>query len=67
MESRGYKDVQRDDTRDWNFVLGDSKGRLIDIHVVVFDDKGNGIYGPIENGKLYPVDSLTGAGVINGQ
>ncbi len=27
LEERGFKDVPRDDTRDCNFVLGDSRGR----------------------------------------
>jgi len=66
LESKGYKDVIRDDTSDWNFVLGDNKGHLVDIHVIVFDDKKNGIYGPKENGKMYPVDSLAGKGILNG-
>lgn len=63
----GYKDIPRDDTSAWNFVLGDSEGRLVDVHAVVFDDKGNGLYGPKEKGIMYPADSLKGIGVINGQ
>jgi len=66
LESKGYKDVIRDDTSDWNFVLGDGNGRLVDVHVIVFDDKGDGIYGPENNGQMYPADSLTGRGVIDG-
>ena len=34
LETRGYKDVERDDTRDCNFVLGDNSGHLIDIHLM---------------------------------
>ena len=63
----GYKDIPRDDTSAWNFVLGNSQGKLVDVRAVVFDDKGNGLYGPIEKGTMYPADSLTGIGVINGQ
>ncbi len=66
LEARGYKDVPRDDTRAWNFVLGDPSGREVDVHVIVFDDKGNGIYGPIEKGVMYPAASLTGTGTIEG-
>jgi len=66
LESRGYSNVERDDTSAWNFVLGDNSGHEIDFHVIVFDDKGNGIYGPIEKGAMYPVGSLLGIGKING-
>jgi len=64
LEDQGYKDVPRDDTSDWNFVLGDDDGRLVDVHVIVFDDQKNGIYGPVERGELYPAPSLLGTGVI---
>lgn len=64
LADRGYRDVERDDTRDWNFVLGDDEGRLVDIHAIVFDAEGNAIYGPEELGILYP--ALTGHGLIAG-
>ncbi len=60
LEERGYKDVVRDDTSDWNFVLGDGE-REVDVHTFMFDDKGNNIYG-----TAYPKQSLTGTGMING-
>ena len=61
LEARGYRDVPRDDTRECNFVLGDSLGRQIDIHSYTFDPAGNHVYG-VE----YPSDSLTGTGVVGG-
>ena len=61
LEERGYKDVARDDTSDWNFVLSDGE-REVDIHTFVFDDDGNNIYG-----TAYPKESLTGTGTINGK
>lgn len=61
LESIGFMDVPRPDTRDCNFVLSDSRGRQIDVHSFVFDENGNNIYG-IE----YPFDSLTGHGSVNG-
>lgn len=67
LRSRGYDNVPRDDTRAWNFVLGDPSGREIDIHVVVLDDGGNGIYGPPENGQHYPAEALSGSGRVGGQ
>jgi lincosamide nucleotidyltransferase A/C/D/E len=63
----GYSDVPRGDSSAWNFVLGDKQGHLIDFHVIVLDEYGNGIYGPKENGNMYPVSSLTGIGRIDGQ
>ncbi len=50
LDAQGYKDVQRDDTRPWNFVLGDDAGHEVDVHAIVFDDQGNGLYEPIEKG-----------------
>jgi len=67
LQARGFKDIKRDDTNTWNFVLGDENGREVDVHVIVFDEKGNGIYGPPEKGEIYPADSLTGTGKIQGQ
>lgn len=64
---RGYREIKMEDARDWNFVLGDECGREIDVHVIVFDNQGNGIYGPKENGEMYPAASLTGTGLIEGR
>jgi len=66
LRARGYDDIPRDDTRSWNFVLGDDAGSDVDLHVVVFDAQGNGIYGPPENGESYPAYSFGGRGRING-
>jgi lincosamide nucleotidyltransferase A/C/D/E len=67
LRARGYKDVKLEQARAWNFVLRDEKGREIDVHAIVLDDKGNGIYGPPEKGEMYPAASLTGSGQIEGQ
>ena len=40
---------------------------MVDVHVVVFDEKGNGMYGPPEKGEMYPADSLAGTAKIQGQ
>jgi len=61
LEARGFRDVPRDDMRDCNFVLGDERGRQIDIHSYTFDTEGKNIYG-----VAYPYDSLSGAGTIGG-
>jgi len=60
----GYKEIIRDDTSAWNFVLGNELGHLVDVHVIAFDNQGNGLYGPMENGIMYPANSLTGVGLI---
>jgi len=67
LQKRGYKDIKVEQARDWNFVLGDEHGREIDVHVIVLDGQGNGIYGPPEDGEKYPAASLKGTGSIEGQ
>jgi lincosamide nucleotidyltransferase A/C/D/E len=64
LEARGYREIKTEDARPWNFVLGDENGREIDIHVIVVDKEGNGIYGPPEKGQMYPSASLSGSGEI---
>ena len=66
LAGRGYQDVPRDDTHDWNFVLGDAAGRQVDVHVIWFDHTGAGIYGPIGDGLQYPAGCLNGRGTIAG-
>ena len=66
FSGQGYKDVERPDSQAWNFVLGDQNGHQVDVHAVVFDEKRNGIFGPVENGLMYPAGSLLGNGVIGG-
>ena len=66
LRKRGYQNVEKDDTRPWNFVFGDHRGHEIDFHVIVFDNDGNGIYGPAENKDMWPADSFLGIGKING-
>src|SRR3990167_9993219 len=43
LGSLGYQNIERNDTSDWNFVLGNDKGYEVDVHVIIFDDHGNGI------------------------
>ena len=58
--AKGYKQIREDSK--WNFVLGDSEGREIDVHAFIYDDKGN-----IVDGIMYPAESLTGTGTLDGQ
>jgi len=50
-----------------NFVLADDAGREIDVHVVEFDEDGNGVYR-MENGELwvFPAEGFTGRGRVEG-
>jgi lincosamide nucleotidyltransferase A/C/D/E len=60
LEHRGFSPVPRDDTRAWNFVLGDEAGREIDFHVIKLNERGNGQYGL--QGEVYPSEALSGRG-----
>ena len=67
LRAAGYGPVARDDTRAWNYVLGDEAGHEIDFHVVVLDGDGNGVYGRPENDDRYPATALSGRGTIDGR
>jgi len=67
LHAQSYREIKLEDARPWNFVMGDENGREIDVHVIVLDDKGNGIYVPPEKGEMYPAASLTGTGKIQGK
>ncbi|MCL2280665.1 nucleotidyltransferase family protein [Candidatus Saccharibacteria bacterium] len=60
LEARGYKDVPRDDTRECNFVLGDTNGHQVDVHSYTFDENGKNVWG-----VAYEPHHLTGTGTIN--
>ena len=59
LEAEEYKQVKEDSK--WNFVLGDHSGHEIDVHAFVYDEQGN-----VVDGIMYPAQSLTGQGIING-
>jgi len=62
LEAKEYKEVKLEIARPFNFVFGDKKDHEIDVHVIVFDNGGNGIYGPAEDGEMYPANALSGVG-----
>ena len=62
LEARGFQEVPRDDSWECNYVMGDSHGRLIDIHTCTFDESGKLVFG-----VDYPLDSLRGTGMIGGR
>jgi FMN phosphatase YigB (HAD superfamily) len=56
--------------RPFNFVMADGRGREVDLHGVVFDALGNGLYGPQPedgSGRVYLADAFKGTGLINGE
>lgn len=65
LQSVDYFKINRSDTSDWNFVLGHKDGLEIDVHVISFDEHGNGIYGPKERGIFYPAYAFQGVGKLN--
>ena len=66
LATHGFREVEQKDARHWNFVLADTHGRKVDVHVVVMDAEGKGVYGPLQNGDIYPASALAGRGVIDG-
>jgi lincosamide nucleotidyltransferase A/C/D/E len=51
-----------------NFVLADENGHEIDIHVIDFDDDGNGVYRMADGSNwIFTARGLAGEGVIEGR
>lgn len=67
LAEHGFREVPKEDSRPWNFVLGNDAGLEVDVHAFVFDENGDGVYGPPQNGDYYRADALTGRGIIAGQ
>jgi FMN phosphatase YigB (HAD superfamily) len=69
LGAAGFRRVE-EGARPFNFVMADRRGREVDLHGVVFDELGNGLYGPQPedgNGRVYPAGAFKGTGVINGE
>jgi lincosamide nucleotidyltransferase A/C/D/E len=62
---RGFK--VRDGGTASNFVLSDEFGREVDVHAIVFDESGNGVYR-MEDGSdwIFPAAGFSGMGSIGG-
>ena len=67
LKSRGFQETKFEIARPHNFVMADTHDHEIDVHVIVLNSKGDGIYGPVENGEMYPAAALSGTGIIAGQ
>jgi lincosamide nucleotidyltransferase A/C/D/E len=69
LRELGFTPVERDDTRPWNYVLGDGLGREVDFHVIEWMPDGDWAYGP-EAGPVeavIPAQALTAHGRIGGR
>ena len=66
LRRAGYTDKDRDASL--SFMVVDAEGRQVDVHPVVFDDDGNGLY-QMDNGKTwtYSADGFCGAGRVGGK
>lgn len=61
LQLQGYKEIEKDEDKKWDFVLVDDKRREVDVHSFSFD--GNGL---IVEKDEYPDGSLDGRGLIGG-
>jgi len=65
LSSRGFE-IQPGGTNS-NFVLADRLGLEVDVHTIVFDRDGNGVYR-MANGSdwIFPAEGFSGRGVVQG-
>ena len=65
LGDRGFR--MRDGGTESNFVLVDDHGLEVDVHAMVFDEDGNGVYR-MHNGDdwIFPAAGFTGRGTILG-
>jgi lincosamide nucleotidyltransferase A/C/D/E len=52
---------------EWNLLLGDRAGRLVDFHVVVLNKDGRGVFGPPRNAEWGAAEALRGEGMLGGR
>lgn len=66
LSARGFTPIRGSPPH--SFVLGNGSGLEVDVHAVVFDQDGNGIYR-MENGQdwIYPAQGFIGQGCVAGR
>jgi len=66
LERRGF--TIREGAPPTSFVLADSSGLEVDVHAVVFDTDGNGVYR-MQNGEdwIFPAEGFRGRGIVAGR
>jgi lincosamide nucleotidyltransferase A/C/D/E len=68
LGAAGFRRVE-EGARPFNFVIADDRLREVDLHGVVFDASGDGLYGPQPtdgSGRRYPAAAFSGEGMIAG-
>ncbi len=65
LGAKGYNEIKLEIAQPHNFVLCDNKGHEIDVHVIIFNDEGDAIYGPVENAEQFLAGAFSGIGKIN--
>ena len=65
FKKNNFSRINRNDSRAWNYVMNNGRHGQVDVHVINIAKNGDGIYGPEENGDVYPASSLLGIGEIN--
>ena len=65
LKRQGFK--AKDGGTEFNFVLADHSGLEVDVHAIIFDQDGNGVYR-MENGSdwIFPAAGFSGKGVVQG-
>ena len=65
LADRGFR--IREGGTESNFVLVDDRGLEVDVHAIVFDEAGNGVYR-MHNGDdwIFPAEGFGGCGTIEG-
>lgn len=68
LRAAGFAPAYRGDTTDWNYALGDDRGREIDLHVFREGETGAGWYGPPgEQVAVFTTHALSGRGTVEGR
>lgn len=60
LENKGFTSTKGDG--EWNIIVRDDMNREIDVHIFIYDEKGE-----VVEGIMYPTESLKGKGEIDGQ
>ncbi|GAB3286268.1 nucleotidyltransferase domain-containing protein [Kineosporia babensis] len=64
LRRSAFVEVGEDGATAWNFLMARPDGAVVDLHVIVLDEQGNGVLGPAARGTVYPAESLAGRGTL---
>ncbi len=66
LAQKCFEVIERGDSHEHNYVLGDDKARFIDVHVMEYAPGNENIYWPIETQSILPASVLSGMGKVGG-